>query len=81
MEQLSIKSEPIVIKEGNLLIFQNQELQEGEDLEQSCIKNAKKQNLNVKIVKPLNPFIQWSRNPITNKLNAEVSVNYLAELN
>lgn len=83
-----ILTEPIVVKDGKLLTLPNNVdfelpvglVQEGEDLEEACIRNAKDFDLNIEVIKPLHPRISWKNNSVTGEKVAVVSINYLTKL-
>ena len=85
MSNLLINANPVIIDEDDVVVKQNQdgsydlpggEVKEGENLEQACIKRAKENNLNINIIKPLNPKISWILS--CGKKIPQISINYLS---
>lgn len=83
MARLAIRSDAVVLKDGKILL-DNRSLigdwvREGEDAEEVCKRKAKDSSLNIDIIKPLHPMIQWGTNNKREKA-VVVSLGYLAEL-
>ena len=81
--RLAIRSDAVVLKDGKVLSEDGSLIgnwiKEGEDAEEVCRKKAKSQSLDITIVKPLHPMIQWGMDNKGEKA-VVVSLNYLAEL-
>ncbi|OGJ20420.1 hypothetical protein A3K73_00205 [Candidatus Pacearchaeota archaeon RBG_13_36_9] len=81
--RIAIRSDAVILK-NNQVLLENGSLignwiREGEDAEEVCRKKAKSQSLDITIVKPLHPLIQWGMDDKGEKA-VVVSLNYLAEL-
>ncbi len=86
MKGIIVNSNPIIINKEDVVLKQKQdgsydlprgEVKEGEDLDEACIKRAKENNINVNIIKPLNPGILWIMK--NGKIIPQISINYLSE--
>ena len=85
-----VASGPVIIEDGKLLVSKDNKddfykfiggtVREGEDLEESCIRQAKEAcNADIEIIRPLFPNILYE-NPTTKEKMTIVLINYLAKL-
>jgi len=83
MARIAIRSDAVVLKDGKILLeggsLIGKWVEEGEDAEEACKKKARERSLDINILKPLHPMIQWGVDD-KGKKAVFVSLNYLAEL-
>ncbi len=83
MSRLAIRSDAVVLKDRKILLDNSTLIgnwvKEGEDAEEVCKQKARENCLDIKIIKPLHPMIQWGVDN-NGENTVIVSLNYLAEL-